>query len=233
MIDLKDETMMPPQKACSDFEAELPAYLEGESRPALLAHAAQCEFCRCILADVEQIRAASLDLMEDPPDRMWKHIRTALVEEGIIASRQGLWQRWASRWREGFLRHPVPVGAVAAAILIAAFFLGMPGQSFLHRRSALPQVSNASASRREASSAIDQLRQTVSGLQRAFNANASRLDPSLKVTYQRSLESLNQEIRDCRRSLPGDPDGLTQHYLASAYMQKAELLQSALEYDLR
>jgi hypothetical protein len=229
----KDETPGVLSRAsCIEFEAELAAYLEGEGRPALAAHVAQCDYCQCLLADMEQIRTVSPDLMEDPPPRMWSNIREVLVEEGVIGSEEGFWQRWVPGWGSGILRHRIPLGVVVAAVLVAVFFPKMPGRAG-HQLPAQLGITREAMSGAVSSSSVSELRHTVSGLQRAYDANMSRIDPSMKATYQRSLESLNEEIRDCRESLPGDPGGLTQYYLATAYMQKAELLQSALEYDLR
>ena len=38
--------------ACRLFEAGLGAYLEGESRPQVLAHAGECRFCGVVLSDL-------------------------------------------------------------------------------------------------------------------------------------------------------------------------------------
>ncbi|MGH9440107.1 MAG: hypothetical protein ACRD22_20090, partial [Terriglobia bacterium] len=59
--------MRPTTDGCLKFEEELPAYLEGEDCPLVLEHAEGCEFCRCVLADVEMVRGLSLELALDEP----------------------------------------------------------------------------------------------------------------------------------------------------------------------
>jgi hypothetical protein len=53
--------------ACDQFHAELNAFLEGESKPFVTAHARECLFCGPVLADLEQIRVAAQALpLEEP-----------------------------------------------------------------------------------------------------------------------------------------------------------------------
>lgn len=81
----ENETGPGPSEACLRFDADLAAYLEGESRPAVSAHAADCAFCAAVLADLGVIRSAAgeFDAVE-PPAILWIGVRAALVREGLI-----------------------------------------------------------------------------------------------------------------------------------------------------
>ena len=74
-----------PSEACLYFDADLAAYLEGEERPAVAAHAADCVFCAAVLADLGAIRSAAGELgAAEPPEGLWAGVRAGLVREGII-----------------------------------------------------------------------------------------------------------------------------------------------------
>lgn len=218
-------------EACERFSAELPAYLEGGDGAEVLAHAAVCEFCQCLLGDMQLIRSTGTVLaVDEPPARVWANIRVTLVQEGIIQQRTGFWESV----RLGFLgrrRWPAPVAAgILAAVLIVLF--RFPG--VLVRPAAQQQTVAAATQSYVEPADLVSLRQSVDQLEHAYQANASQLEPSLKSTYQTSLRSLDDEIRECRASMKAEPeDQLARQYLSSAYFQKAQLLRSALDYNLR
>ena len=220
--------------SCLNFEMQLADYLEGEPRPALLAHARQCDFCRCVLADIEQVRALGSEmLLEEPSAALWKNIRAALVAEGIIRVRP------ASRgWRmlrgiRSALWHPLPVTGLAAAVTAIIILLGTPGYLVRHPAAPSPAIQRASVYQYMAPGDIAQLTRTIRQLERSYRVNESYLEPSMKATYEKSLESLNSEIQECQNSLNDEANrSLASQYLSTAYVQKAELLQSALEYGL-
>jgi len=221
--------------SCLDYETDLVSYLEGEHTPALLAHAEKCEFCGCVLADLQKIRTISSQLeLESPPPTLWPRVREVLVREGIIKRQNGFWSRWLRGREIRLLRSPVPLGALAAAAIAAVILLRSPGSRT--RPSGSPQSSVRAAVVPEFMTPGDvtQLKSTLEQLEVAYRANESQLEPSIKVTYEKSLASLNDEIRECEDSVERDPDnGLARQYLSTAYAQKAQLLQSALEFNLR
>jgi hypothetical protein len=70
---------------CRQFDVELPAYLEGEDRPAVTIHARECGACGTLLAEINLIRSeARAVLLEDPPARLWANVRATLEAEGIF-----------------------------------------------------------------------------------------------------------------------------------------------------
>jgi hypothetical protein len=230
-----DNKIVMSRDSCLNFEADLVAYLEGERTPALLTHAQHCEFCRCVLADIQQIRDLSSGFdLESPPPAVWTRIRETLVAEGVIRPRRSFWLRWIPRWEIRFLRSPVPIGALAAAAIATVVLLRSPAS---RTRPQVPQrrsVQAVAVPEFMPPADVAQLKSTLQQLEVAYRANESQLEPSIKATYEKSLTSLNDEIRECEDSIQLDPDnGLARQYLSTAYAQKAQLLQSALDYDLR
>ena len=211
-----------PSDACLQFDAGLPAYLEGEARSEVTAHGAECPFCAALLADLGAIRSAAGELpLEEPPARVWAGVREALREEGLIQLQR---PARAPRWAWGaWLRSPIPVAALAS--LLALGFVTLKSHLNPHRALNLaPSVA-----------AVDLgVEGTVTAMEQAFHAQAATLDPAVKTAYQQGLDSLDGEIRECQTSLQRDPDdGLTREYLAAAYTEKAQVLASALELNDR
>jgi hypothetical protein len=199
-----------PSEACRRFDAQLQSYLEGEDRPELCAHASECDYCGAVLGDLLLLRTAAAELKpEDPPARIWANVRTALAQEGVIGPRGNSARSWL--W---WLWRPIPAAAVASLLLLA--FVSLRSRTNSHRN---------------ASYAFDPgVESTVSEMERAFRAQSTTLDPRIKLAYDKSLATLNGEIRDCQASLAQQPDdSLTREYLTSAYNEKAEVLASALE----
>jgi predicted nucleic acid-binding protein len=72
--------------ACAQFDAELEAYLEGEVRPFIIAHAQDCPSCGAVLADLQAIQQAARDLPQEEPSRVvWASLRARLEAEGAFA----------------------------------------------------------------------------------------------------------------------------------------------------
>lgn len=245
--------MMEAGEDCLQFQSLLPGYLEGENHAHISAHAAQCEFCRCLLLDLESIRSVGSELAEahEPPAMMWSAIRSTLAQEGIIrephtaaapgnverlrprksASRSSRWGRW--NWL-GALGYPAPLAAAVVVALVAVALFKTPGflvrpshsmaQSYPIHAAAFMQGSAAPPHDTAA------LRQTVSEMEQTYRANQASLEPAMRATYDKSLDSLNDEIRECQASMKQEPENrLTQDYLSNAYAEKIQLLQTALE----
>lgn len=234
---------VPANELCLKFQADLPAYLEGEKRAEAVSHAAVCEYCRCLLADIENVRqASSAPGLDDPPDRVWTCVRARLIEEKIIRNPAGLepaaatMGKWWFPWKVwGFLRYPAPIAAAAAVVIASVVLFKAPGYLAHSPMQSVNTLHPAAFMQSDiAPQDIASLRRTISQLDEAYRANESSLEPSMRETYQKSLDSLNGEIQECRASMKQQPgDGLTQDYLSNAYVQKARLLQTALEYNLR
>ncbi len=236
MIDEGVEEDMKLGNACEKFEANLASYLEGDSNPEALSHASECDFCRCLLADLDLIRKVSPELgTEEPPARVWANVRAVLIEEGIVHDPVSFWRRWAPWGSRSLVRHPAPFAAAAAAAVMAVVLFKAPGY-LVHSNAPPANVIHSVVFTQDymAPRDISSLRLTIQQLEQAYRANEASLEPSMKATYQKSLDSLDGEIRECELSMKQQPENdLAREYLSTAYVQKAELLQSALEYNLR
>jgi hypothetical protein len=220
--------------ACYQFDIELPDYLEGEAKPHVDDHARQCARCGAILADFQQIITVGGQLpAPEPPATIWANVRAALETEGIIHEPAGFLERWLGQL--GLAPNPVPLGALGCLTILAALLVGTPA---VPEHGGTPDepvtLSAMNSVPLQPASADSDLFRTIQELETSYNLRARSLDPSVKGTYEKSLGSLNSSIRECRDSLRQQPaDALAREFLFAAYTQKAEVLASALEYDVR
>ncbi len=221
----------PRPLACSQFDRGLAGYLEGEDRPFVPTHTQECPVCRVILADLEQILFAGRELkLEEPPARVWANIRATLAEQGAFRRPLSGWRRWFDY--PALLPQPAPVAAIAAVVILGAVLL-------LHSRAF--ETNFASRPRPDATVQVagatwyasnDDLARTLADMETSYRAREKALDPSVKVIYQKSLQSLDNSINECRESVRREPaNDLANEYLVSAYAQKAQVLASALEFE--
>jgi hypothetical protein len=68
---------------CEEFQAQLPDLIGSGQKIVDHPHLQSCNLCRALLADLEAIAQAARRLfpVEDPPDVLWKHIESAIVQE--------------------------------------------------------------------------------------------------------------------------------------------------------
>jgi hypothetical protein len=73
---------------CEEFQEQLPELIGSGSDAASHPHVQNCELCRAFLSELEAIAAAARELfpVEDPPDRVWEQIQSAIQEEEDKAS---------------------------------------------------------------------------------------------------------------------------------------------------
>lgn len=69
--------------SCEEFQAQLPELIGSGADVSTHPHVQSCELCRAFVADLEAIAAAARELfpVEDPPDRVWEQIQSAIQEE--------------------------------------------------------------------------------------------------------------------------------------------------------
>lgn len=218
--------------SCRAFDFQLEAYLEGELRPEVVAHARECPYCGVLLADLEQIRFASHHLpQEEPPARLWANVRATLAAENHLHNPADVWKSWLPRflWHPGF----APVAVVAGLVLAVTVLLGP--QSPQNRPSeAVSMNSKAPLATAFLPGADARLVETLREMEAAYAAREATLDPSLKATYRESLASLDESIRECMLHCQREPGNtLAREYLANAYQLKAQVLATALEFGLR
>ena len=219
--------------ACRLFEAGLGAYLEGESRSQVLAHAGECRFCGVVLSDLKQLMTASATLGDDdPPARLWANVRSVLANEGVFKEPAGFWKSWLPNLE--FLPQPAPI-AVLGALALLSVALVMPSSTSISPADALTKASSPVQMASSVTFDVDSnLQHTVQELQAIYQSRALSFEPQISATYQQSLKSLDVSIKECQDSVQREPaNNLAREYLLTAYQQKAEVLQSALEFDGR
>ena len=216
-------------EACRRFDAELEGYLEGDAAPHVVRHARECAFCGTLLADLEQIRRVSRDLpVDEPPAALWANVRAALVMEGIIHEPVNLWRRWFS---SRFWLKPVPIAA-AACIAVVVIALVAP------RRGVIQTARNDSGTLTTGTMVpppeFQSLASAVDDMEKNYRAQEASFDPQVKASYEKGLESLDGEINECLSSVQREPaNAAARQYLMAAYSEKAQVLQSALEFNGR
>ena len=69
--------------SCADFQNQLAELIGSGAEVSSHPHVQSCDLCRAFLTELEAIAAAARELfpVEDPPDRVWEQIQTALQEE--------------------------------------------------------------------------------------------------------------------------------------------------------
>lgn len=219
-----------PRASCRKFDQGLSAYLEGEDKPEMRAHAQQCPYCRVVLADLEELRFASHHLpLEEPPARVWANIHATLEAEGIIRGPVPAWHRWLPRLV--FHHNSAPVSAVACLALLGLTLLVSPRNVQTPESVEwLPAGGRTTAAGAFVPAIDDALIRTLGEMESAYRAHESFLEPALKDTYRKSLRSLDASIEESLEHCQRDPGSvLAREYLVNAYQSKAEVLESALE----
>lgn len=68
---------------CEEFQAQLAELIGSGADASAHPHVQNCDLCRDFLAELEAIAAAARELfpIEDPSDRVWEQIQSAIQEE--------------------------------------------------------------------------------------------------------------------------------------------------------
>lgn len=74
----------PKNMSCEEFQAHMPELIGAGEDASAHPHVQNCALCRALLADLETIAEAARQLfpVEDPPDRLWEQIESAIKHEG-------------------------------------------------------------------------------------------------------------------------------------------------------
>jgi len=69
--------------SCEEFQEQLPELIGSGADASAHPHVQSCDLCRAFLAELEAIAAAARELfpVEDPSDRVWEQIQSAIQEE--------------------------------------------------------------------------------------------------------------------------------------------------------
>jgi len=69
--------------SCEEFQEQMAGLIGTGADASAHPHVQNCDLCRALLSDLETIAAAARELfpVEDPSDRVWQQIQTAIQEE--------------------------------------------------------------------------------------------------------------------------------------------------------
>jgi len=206
---------------CEEFDLHAAQWLEGERTPEAAGHLQSCTRCSTRMADLELIVSAAATLPElEPPERIWTSLRNDLEREGLLRERK----RLAERLRELVPAMPRTALATAAISTLAVLLLVVP-QSRVGQQA---QRTEDWGARWNLTRVNDQL---ASGEAQA-DKDVHLRDPQVVESYHQNLALVDNLIGECKKKVSEDPnDDLARQYLATAYQQKAELLNALSERD--
>jgi hypothetical protein len=69
--------------SCEEFQAQMPELIGSGQDASAHPHVQSCDLCRALLTDLETIAEAARQLfpVEDPPDRLWEQIESAIKSD--------------------------------------------------------------------------------------------------------------------------------------------------------
>ncbi len=206
---------------CEEFDVHAARWLEGERTPEAAGHLQSCTRCSTRMADLELVVSAAATLPElEPPEHIWTSLRSELEREGLFRERKSL----ADRLREMLPAAPRTALATAAISALALLLLMAP-------ESPLEQVSRQpgdGTSRWNLTQVHDQLANAEAQQDREVHLR----DPEVVASYHQNLALVDNLIGECQKKVSEDPnDELSRQYLATAYQQKAELLNALSERE--
>lgn len=211
---------------CKEFETAWLEVKDGSHLPVSMEeHRQGCPSCSEMVEDLDQIAqlARQLVTFEQPSERVWEHIRSALEKEGL--TRQPEPQRrparlpafsWFGRLPMGLAYASVFVAALGVVQLYSLLTQGVPPLA------SPPPVPMAAVKTAPGSAERDQaLRQLL-----------EKIAPEKRAAYETGLDGVNSSIEQLEifvETHPEDPFARSQ--LFNAYQQKERLWESAVRWE--
>ncbi|MBM3305048.1 MAG: hypothetical protein FJY79_03755 [Candidatus Aminicenantes bacterium] len=199
--------------------------LDARRGARLERHLQGCEACRSMSADLRELVAAAPGLRgPEPSEAVWTRIRARLTapERRPVT---------VSRWASPALRY-AGVAALAFVMVVAGVIIG--------RRTEGPGLSAAGPLERQKytlaklDEADSHYQLAIQALGEAFAARSGALPPQVLEMFERNLAVVDATIQACRQAVLEEPEDLqARSFLLAAYMNKATLLDSALDLQKR
>ena len=239
---------------CDAFDAALSDYLEGTLDPAaratLESHAAGCDRCRALLADVSAITTAAAALPDLEPSRdLWPGIVDRIAAPIVTLPVGGGRTAQRSYVRPWYLA-PAPLAA-AAAVLIAAtvsvtrlttrtnptgasVVASNPANTAAPGADSLPsipapaaRVTNVSGTKPNAVPVQQIYASEIAELDSIVRDRRSQLDTGTIAVIEKNLKIIDGAIAQSRAALARDPNsGFLHNQLNDALNQKIALLRT-------
>lgn len=204
---------------CEDFDVHAERWLEGERTLEAAGHLQSCTRCSTRVADMELIVSAAATLPElEPPERIWTALQAKLEREGLFRERKSP----VERLLEMLPAAPRTALATAAISALAVLLLVVP-ESPLEQR---PGRAGNSESRWN----LTRVHEQLASAEARADQDVHLRDPEVVASYHQNLALVDNLIGECQKKVNEDPnDELSRQYLATAYQQKADLLNALSE----
>ena len=239
---------------CDEFDAALSDYLEGTLDPAaratLESHAAGCDRCRALLADVSAITTAAAALPDLEPSRdLWPGIVDRIAAPVVTLPVAGSRTAQRSYVRPWYLA-PAPLAAAAAVLIAATVGLTLlttrtnpAGTSVVASNPAriaapsadslpaipapAPRVKNVSGTKPNAVPVQQIYASEIAELDSIVRDRRSQLDTGTVAVIEKNLKIIDAAIAQSRAALARDPNsGFLHNQLNDALNQKIALLRT-------
>lgn len=240
---------------CDQFDAALSDYLEGTldptTRAALDSHAAHCDRCRALLADVQAITTAAATLPDLEPSRdLWPGVVDRIAAPVVtlpVGARRAGDRSFVRPW------YLAPATLAAAAALLVAATVSVTlvatrptpaGPSLVASNSAstraqqsvdslpaipapAPRVKNVGGIKPNAVPVQQIYAAEIAELDSIVRDRRSQLDTGTVAVIEKNLRIIDQAIAQSRAALHHDPNsGFLHNQLNDALNQKIALLRT-------
>lgn len=204
---------------CVELQRSLVETEDG-SRAEQQAHLHTCRACSGLVADLNRIAAAALELRasDDPSPRVWNSLEIALRQEGLIHAprpTRSLLPALGTRWV--WARWLMP--AAASLLIVVGIYVRQQSPREPVANQPAPQVVKPV---------------TVAGLDdNDLLQEIAGQSPAMQAQYQDNLRRVNEYIHDAEGDVAANPnDEEARRALAEAYQQKAMLFDLAMDRSL-
>jgi hypothetical protein len=205
--------------------------LDADTRALVAAHLEQCDACRAILTDLDQIRSSARTLGPiTPPAHLWIEIAGRIRLEGpaaappVVAARRPVLSR-SETWQW--------LGLAAALLIVTAgvYVVARPDQP-----TSAPLVASADGNAAETPT-VETVEDTLRRAEAEYEKAIAQLEQILKsgdpaisasaiATLQRSFTTIDSAITESRAALTGNPESQpARTSLFDALGSKVTLLQ--------
>ena len=219
--------MHPTELALNDF---VDGGLGAAERGAVEAHLRDCDECRAVVADLQDLQRAVASLAPiEPPVDGWRRVEDA-IRQSSVARHQSPVQ---STRGPGDRRLATAAWWLAAAVLILTTAVGLRFISDRQPDAAPAATSDEAPSAQsveaELLQAEEHYQKAINGLEKIANAGKGTLDPKTAATLQSNLAVVDQAISESRAALRAQPASEpAQGSLLESFKAKIALLQDTV-----